>query len=133
MALLCPDAGEVQLLTMALSKATVETQTLRLFVNNYTPVEGSVAGSFTEMSTCGYSAIALARASWSIASAAGVTTASFAQQTFTFTAGGPTTVYGYYVTETTSGVLLWAELFSSAQTVQYTGDTIKITPKFTLE
>ena len=67
--LLVPDAGEVQLLTIALQKATVETQTLKLYVNNYTPVEGSIASNFTEMSTNGYAAKVLTRASWSISTA----------------------------------------------------------------
>jgi hypothetical protein len=131
--LLVPDLGEAQLLIMALQKATVETQTLKLFVNNYTPVEGSIASNFTEMSTCGYAAKALTRASWSIASAAGVTTASYPQQTWTFTAGGPTTVYGYFIIETTSTVILWGELFASSQVIQNTGDQILLTPKITLE
>jgi len=131
--LLVPDAGEVQLLTMALSKATVETQTLKLFVNDYAPVEGSIASNFTEMSTCGYVAKTLDRASWSTSSAGGVTTASYPQQTWTFTAGGPTTVYGYFIVETTSGIILWAELFESPQVIQNTGDQILLTPKFTLE
>ncbi|MFH0989893.1 MAG: hypothetical protein V1799_07750 [bacterium] len=133
MTLLVPDVGEVQLLTMALSKATVETQTLKLYVNNYTPVEASTAANFTEMSTHGYAAKTLVRATWSIASAAGVTTASYAQQTWTFTAAAAVTVYGYLVIETTSTILLWAELFANGQVIQNTGDQILLTPKITLE
>lgn len=129
MALLVPDAGEVQMLTMALKKATVETQTIKLFVNNYTPVEGSVASSFTEMTTHGYAAKTLARADWTIATNAGVSDATNLLQTWTFTAAAAVIVYGYFIIETTSAIILWAELFPTPQTIQNAGDQIKITPK----
>ena len=134
MALLVPDAGELQLLTMALKKATVETQTLKLFVSNTTPAEGDTAGTYTEMSTLGYAAITLVRANWTVATVTGTTTADYPQQTFTFTAGSAVNVYGYYIIETTSGVLLWAERFSDGPyPIANTGDQIKITPKISLE
>jgi hypothetical protein len=130
MSLLVPDKGERQMLIMALQKATVETQTLKLFVNNYTPVEGSTEASFTEMSTLGYAAKTLARANWTVATdGGGISSAVQPQQVWTFTAGTPVTVYGYYIIETTSGVILWAELLPSPQVVQNNGDVIKITPR----
>jgi hypothetical protein len=133
MALLVPDVGEVQLLTMALKKATVEAQTIKLYVNNYTPTENDTAASYTEMSTQGYAAKTLNRADWTISSSAGVTTASQPQQVWTFTAGAAVTVYGYFIIEATSGVILWAERFANPQVVQNDGDQIKVTPKFTGE
>ena len=130
---LVPDVGEVQLLTMALSKATVETQTLKLYKTDVTPAEAHTAASYTEMTGQGYAAKTLARASWSIATATGVTTASYPQQTYTFTGGGPDTIYGYFVIETTSTVILGAEKFATSQVVQNNGDQILITPKITLD
>jgi hypothetical protein len=58
-------------------------------------------------------------------------TAAYAQQTWTFTAGSAVTVYGYFITDTTTGLLLWAEAFTAAKVVQNTGDQIIITPQIT--
>jgi len=129
MALLVPDAGEVKMLQLALAGNT----TLKLFISNTTPAEGDTAASYTEMSTLGYAAKTLTGGSWSVSSAAGVTTASYAEQTYTFTGGTPVTVYGYFIIEATGGVILWAERFTASQVIQNTGDQIKITPKITLE
>jgi len=133
MALLIPDAGEIQVLTMALQKATVEAQTLKLYVNDKTPAEGDTAASYTEMSTHGYAAKTLNRADWTVSSAAGITTASQPQQTWTFTAAAAVTVYGYFIIEATSGVILWSERFEASQVIENDGDQIKVTAKFTGE
>jgi hypothetical protein len=132
-ALLIPDVGEVQVLTMALKKATVEAQTLKLYVNDKTPAEGDTAANYTEMSTHGYAAKTLNRADWTVSSAGGITTASQPQQVWTFTAAGAVTVYGYFIIEATSGIILWAERFTTPQVIQYDGDQVKVTPKFTGE
>ncbi len=128
MALLVPDVGEVLLLSYALNKTEPTEVKLRLFTNNYTPVEGSVVGSFTEATAAGYAAIELAGASWTIASSIGVTTAEYAQQTFTLTAAS--TNYGYYITNNDNSQVLWAERFSDApHTIPSGGGTEKITVK----
>lgn len=132
MALLVPTVGEDKLLEFALGKSTPGDQTLKLYVNNYTPVDGSVAGSFTEMSTHGYAAKTLTKASWTVAQAGGVATGTYAAQTWTFTAAAVVTVYGYYIVDSTTGILLWAELFNSGKAIQYAGDQIVITPTITL-
>jgi len=126
-ALLVPDAGEVSLWEDALKTTTPEGQTLKLYTNDYDPVEGSISTDFTEASGNGYSAIPLTRGSWSVATSTGTTTATYAQQTFTFT-GGPVTVYGYYIVHTTTTTdLLWAEKFASAASIPAGGGDIKIT------
>ena len=128
MALLVPDVGEVLLLEYALNKTAATDVKLRLYTNNYTPVEGSVVANFTEANAAGYAAIALTGASWTIASDAGVTTAEYAEQTFTFTAAS--TDYGYYVTNSAGTQVLWAEKFSDApHTIPSGGGTEKITVK----
>lgn len=61
------------------------------------------------------------------------TTAHYAEQTYTFT-GALGNVYGYYLTETTSGQLKWSERFSGAPlNIANNGDQIKVTPIITLE
>ena len=127
MALVVPDVGEALLLSYALGKITAgATVKLKLYTNDYTPVEGSTYKLFTEATAAGYAAIDLAKASWTIATDTGVTTATYAQQTETFTAAS--TNYGYYITDIAGTGLLWAERFSDApHTIPSGGGTEKIT------
>ncbi len=132
MSLILPTASENTFLSFALGALTPGNQTLKLFVNNYTPVDASVAADFTEMSTLGYAAKTLTKTSWTVGQVSSVAQGSYPEQTWTFTAGTLVTVYGYYIVDATSGLLLWAENFSSSKDVQNSGDLIKITPKITL-
>lgn len=132
MPLLVPTVGENKLLEFAVGFATPGNQTLKLYVSNTTPADGDTAGTYTEMSTHGYAAKTLTKGSWVIAQNAGVAEASYAQQTWTFSAATAVTVYGYFVIDSTSGILLWSERFGSAKVVQYAGDQILLTPKITL-
>jgi hypothetical protein len=133
MALVIPSASEKTVLDFMLGVTVPGNQILRLYVNNVTPDDASTAGTFTEMSTLGYASKTLTKTSWvTVAGSSGQpATSTYAQQTWTFTSGTPVTVYGYYITDTTSGLLLWAELFSAAKVVQNTGDQILITPTIT--
>lgn len=129
--LLTPTVGENKLLEFMLGVATPGNQVLRLFVNDVTPADGDTHTSYTEMSTLGYAAKTLTKTNWVVAQASGEAEGSYAMQTFTFTAGAVVSVYGYYVTDTTTGTLLWAERFASFKEVQFDGDTIKVIPKYT--
>ena len=74
-----------------------------------------------------------AATSWSVATNTGQAVGTYAQQTWTFDGtGGSQSVYGYFVTDVTSGLLLWSEAFASVKTVTYNGDQILITPTFQL-
>lgn len=133
MSLLIPSNGEAKLLEFALGVNTPGNQKLRLFVNDYTPVDGSLVASFTEMTTLGYAEKTLTKTSWVVTQGAdgAVAEAAYAVQTWSFTAGTLVNVYGYYIVDTTTGLLLWAERFPSAKPIQNTGDQIIITPKIT--
>jgi hypothetical protein len=133
-ALLVPDAGEDTLLEYALNKTAAENQDLRLYVSNTTPAEGDTTVTYTEMSTQGYAEKNLVGTSWAVSTAAGTTTGSYAEQTWTFDGtGGDTSVYGYFVVNAVTHGLLWAELFSAGPyTISNNGDQIKLTPKITL-
>lgn len=121
MAGLVPNAGEAIALDRFLKTSD---ETLKLYVNDYTPVEGSVAGDFTEMSTQGYAAKTLTAASWS--------SGAYAQQTWTFDGtGGSTIVYGYFVIDAGTGVIMFAERFGTPPTIVNNGDQIKVTPTVT--
>lgn len=128
MALVFPDVGENKALDHLVNRVAPENLVLRLFTSNTTPAEGDTAGTYTEASGSGYSAITLTGASWGAASGGSI---AFAQQTFTFT-GALGNVYGYYYTEATSGVLIAAERFSDGPyNIANNGDQIKITPTIT--
>jgi len=131
MALLLTDAGELNLLSRMLNKIATGDVKLHLYSNNYTPVEGSTLASFTACTAAGYAAKTLTGTSWSIVTTTGTTEASYAEQTFTFTAAQ--TVYGYYVTDSAVTVALWAELFSGAPfNIPSGGGSVKVTPKIQL-
>lgn len=131
MAGLVPNAGEEIALKNFLNHTPPQDQELRLFVNDYTPVEASVADDFTEMSTQGYAAKELTGSSWTVTPGA-PTLAEYAEQTWTFDGtGGATTVYGYYIVQATSGVVMLAERFASPPTIVNNGDQLKLTPTLT--
>lgn len=130
MASLIPNDAEVNLIEAIVNKTSNSDLVLRLYTNNYTPLETDTVSNYTEASGNGYAAITLTGSSWSIAEG-NPATATFAQQTFTFT-GALGNVYGYYVTRG-DGELMWAEKFSSVVDIQNNGDEIKITLQFTLK
>jgi hypothetical protein len=107
--------------------------TLKLYTNNYTPLDTSVAGSFTEASGGGYAAKTLSNGSWTVTVGNDPSDAVYAQQTFTFTGelSGAASVYGYFVVDA-DGVLLLAEKFAYSFTPRYNGETLKVTPRFQL-
>ena len=134
-----PNAAEQQLLARLLSQSGASSMNLRLYVNNVsltginTGADTITVASFTEMSTLGYTSPgqAMANGSWTITlNGAYQANGAYAPITWTFTAGTAVVVYGYYVTDASSGQLLWFEPFSSPKTVQYAGDQIVITPNF---
>lgn len=127
MALNVPDVGENKIVEMVVNKTAPENLVLRLYSNNITPADTDTAGTYTEATFAGYSAITLTGASWG-AGSGGTTT--FAQQTFTRSSTGATeNIYGYYVTQATSGVLIWSERDAAAPAAMTNaGDNIKLTP-----
>lgn len=131
MALVLPDVAEAEWLKRVLKD--VNNQTLKLFVNNKTPAEGDVAGDYTEMSTHSYAAKTLAKADWTIATVVNVTSATQPQQTWTFTSASAVTVYGYFIVDAVTGLLLWAEKFTYAQVVLSVDTPIKLTPIISLD
>jgi phage baseplate assembly protein gpV len=131
MALLVPDVGEVELISRMLNKNTPANVVLKLYKNNVTPGESDVDATYTECAATGYTSITLTGASWTVTTSTGTTTASYAQQTFTFTAQ-ETSIYGYYVE--TGSTLLWAERFTDGPySIPSGGGSVKITPQIQLD
>jgi hypothetical protein len=135
MTIIIPNASEVDLLKFMLGVASPSNQIIGLFVNNVTPDDTFVLAGLTEMSTLGYASKSLTMASWTVSAgtAGNPATATYATQTWTFTAGTLVNVYGYFVKDTTNGRLIWVEAFSAAKPVQNTGDQIIVTPTMTLK
>ncbi len=132
MALLVPNQGEQIALEALLNKTAPQNLTLRLFTNNYTPVETTTEADVTEASGSGYAAVALTAASWTVTPGA-PSDAAYPEITFTFT-GALGNVYGYYITQNTSNKLVYAERFSNGPyNIQNNGDQIKITPHITAD
>jgi hypothetical protein len=128
MALNVPDVGENVALEAFVNKTAPQNLVLRLYQNNITPSDTDVAGTYTESTFAGYAALTLTGATWN-AAASGTITYS-AQQTFTRNAtGAAENVYGYYVTQSASGILVWSERDAGAPFIIINnGDAVKITP-----
>jgi|PlaIllAssembly_1097288.scaffolds.fasta_scaffold1357037_1 hypothetical protein len=133
MTLRIPNVGEVNMLEHIVNKTSPENLILKLFTSNTTPADTDTASTYTEASFTGYTAKTLTGSSWTVASG-DPTEASYAQQTFASTASQTSqSVYGYYVIQTTSTELMWAERFTDGPyVVTNNGDEIRITPKLTL-
>lgn len=138
MALCVPDQAEQTMLSLVINKTDVYTQQnlkLKLYKahsggNTTDPDDTATEASFTVADFTGYADITLTGNSWSISG----NEASYAQQTFTSTAGSQNqSIYGYYMVQTTSGKIMWAERFSDGPyVIVNNGDLIKVTPKITL-
>lgn len=134
MALVVPNVAEVEMLKRLLGASANGNQVIKLYKSDVTPIEtttiGSGVGQLTETTAAGYTAITLVTGSWSVATTT-ATTASYAEQTFTFTTSE--TLYGYYVTDLANN-LLWCERFTGAPFVlPISGGQVAITPTINLE
>lgn len=132
MTLLVPNGSEQIMLEAFLNKTAPQDLVLRLYSSDTTPSESDTEATYTEVTGGGYSAANITAASWTI-TPGNPTTAAYPEVTFAFT-GAVGNVYGYYVTQVTSGSLMWAERFTNGPfNIQNNGDEIKITPQITLE
>lgn len=83
---------------------------LRLYGNAYTPVVTSVPSDFTELVAAGYAAIPEPIVNWTISTTA--TGAQAVMMTAFWTFLGAATIYGYYLDDAGSAILLGAEEFT---------------------
>ena len=141
MVLVLTDAAEADMLSRILDP----DMDLKLFKNNVVDgltalqIEALDESDFTEATFTGYADVAIAgenqggSSDWTIteddpavAVAPQATFASTANQT-------AQTIYGYYVVKASGGALQWFEYFTAEQTIENDGDTIRVTPRFTLK
>ena len=125
--------GEIEFLKRIVNKSTPTDLVLRLFINNVTPSETDTCSTYTECNITGYSAITLTGSNWTVTTDTdGKGKASYAEQTFSFSAGG--IVYGYYVTNSDKTILFIAEAFSDGPYyIPPGGREIRITPAIKLD
>lgn len=132
MALNVPTVGSNVILELIVNKTAAQNLVAKLYKNNITPADTDTAGTYTEATFGGYAAITLTGASWGTASAESIAYGS--QQTWTCNAVATDDIYGYYIIQTTSGILMWSERDASAPfPVRNSGDAIKLTPTITAE
>jgi hypothetical protein len=131
MALNVPDVGENIALEALVNKTAPQNLVLRLYSNNITPSDTDVAGTYTEATFAGYGPATLTGGNWNAASGGSITYGS--QQTFTRTSTGATeNIYGYFVMQSVSGILVYSERDASAPfAVTNANDAIRITPVIT--
>lgn len=123
--------GETQLLKYMLNYAPADNVRLHLFTNNYTPVATDTLANYTESVAAGYGSMVMTGSAFTVATVSGTSSATYVRQTFSYTTSE--TVYGYYITNNASSVLLWAERFTGAPfNLPNTGGTIDIDPSLTL-
>ena len=134
MALICFNKGAQEILTRALNKGATGDVKLKLYKSNTTLSETTAIGDLTIADFTGYADATLSGASWTITDA-DPSSASYAKQTFTSSAGSQNqAVYGYVVTNSGGTIALWGETFSDGPyTIVNIGDKIEVTPVFTLD
>ncbi len=133
MTLIVPNARELVILTDFLTPDL----TLKLYSNDRTPAGGDVAADYTEISGGGYTNKPLTFANWGITAGAPTVGLYNAVQEWIFTGAtdAPGTIYGYYITRDSDGVLMWAERFPSGS-VPFTpvnGSIIRVLPRIEVE
>ena len=105
---------------------------IKLYTNNYVPLDTSATGDFTEATGGGYVTKALSNGSWTVNVANDPSDGVYAKQTWTFTGAltAGATIYGYFVVNNNgSGTLVGAEKLTTAFTPATNGDTLDITPQ----
>jgi len=131
-ALVVPDVGEVILLDVMVNGDTLAGFECRLYQNNYTPVQGSVLSDFTVATFSGYAADWTTFGPASTVSNKGKIVAT-SPVVYVHNGGATSnTIYGYYIVDTVSNQVVWAEKFAAPQAVANNGDTISITLALTM-
>jgi hypothetical protein len=133
MSITVPNGGEAIALDAITGKTAATGWTLRLYTAISPALSsGTVVAHLTEAAGSGYAAIALTAANW-VTTPGAPTSTAYAKQTFTFTGTltAAATVLGYYVTRA-DGSLVFAEALAAPFQPANNGDTIDVTPAFTL-
>lgn len=120
MLMVIPDEGKNLWLDRALGRVGADTSwRIRLYQNNYTPVDGSTLASFTESTFTGYSQVTVTEGAFGAA----VVTANVAEAntssppTYTCTGGSAQNAYGWYMVGVTTGKVYAAQKFDNVRSM----------------
>ena len=132
--IIVPDQGAVRLLSRTLKGFTPSATdlALRLFKNDYTPGPSTILGSFEECTFGGYMRKWLASSAWSSpVTAQGKASSTYTENPLRWTAtSGGQTVFGYYVEEAPTAVVVWCERLQTPRVV-VAGGVLDLTLIFT--
>ena len=134
MALVVPNAAEVIALKIWVGFGAVANPwTLKLYSNNVTPAASDTAATYTVVAGAGYANKSLVAANWTFTSDA-PSSMSYAAQSFVFTGAtdAPGTIYGYYIIDNNSTIVVAERLSSAPFTPAVNGDSVTVTPRITL-
>lgn len=110
-----------------------DTWVMGLYTNNYTPLETSVIGDFTEATFGGYSRVAVDAWGAAFWSSGGWAESDAALATFTATGAGlPVTVYGYFLLDAGGNVVGAERNPAGGVTLSTAGQVFPVWPRFTL-
>lgn len=119
--LVVADSGERYLLDTSLKTALAVDQQWRVhgYTNDYDPLGAVVLADLTECTLPGYTPVGLDRSVWGASvSVAGQAVATYGGNPVQLTCtSGVANVFGFYVTDPSDTVLLWAKRFDDAPRV----------------
>lgn len=129
-----PSAGRIEALRRFLY-AGPENLSLRLFKNDYTPVEASLTTDFTVADFTGYASQTLtasqSASTWAVPTdSSGSANSIYGSSPISWTAASDQTIYGWYLVGVTSGITYLAERYEEPQLLYAASSTvIRFTPK----
>jgi hypothetical protein len=133
MSLIVPDVGELYILAAWISGLTPANLKMYLYQNNMTPDQDTVLADFTEATFSGYASQTMSLGTPTEVSHKAKTVAT-SPQVFTHNGGGTSnTIYGYFVKDSVTGNLAWAERFGSSQIMTNNGDSISVPGQLTCD
>ncbi len=132
MSVAIPNASRARMLSLIVNAASPEDLVLKLFTNDIVPGEDHASGSYVEAVGFGYAPVALHGKKWK-GEKGPPRSVQYAEQTFTFT--GPIgLIYGYYLVQEKSDILMWSERFSDGPYhVVFSGSKIEVTPRLEMK
>jgi len=128
MTLIVPTSGEKVLLQSMLGQAPLASVNYHLYSNNWTPQRTDTISAYTELILPGYALITVNPGSWTF-SADSFGGSQATAPAISWTCVGPGPCYGYYVTDPSNGIVLWAELLPGGPyNFLAGGSTLQVTP-----
>lgn len=129
MAGLLIESGALELAQNVLAQTNAVELQIHLYVNNYTPLWTSSLSNFTECTATGYFAQQIDPTYWTFSGGSTPPVVATAVPVlWTFTAGLSNVLYGYYLININTGVLYFAEKFTSSYAIPSGGGSYVVVP-----